>query len=108
MSDPKLEDEFHQAMLSICAQIRENRYPPDIFQGMIERDGGWETAKSLLREPQSKGAEKALRALQRRGCLGISMEALVMQQRWRPLFTAEEREIARKRLVSLLSEPLGW
>ena len=100
-----LESEFHQAMLNVYDQAAANDYHPTIFRDTVRAYGGLRAAKRWL---ATENPQPGLYQLAKRGCLGISMEALVMQQRWRPLFSAEEREIARKRLASLLSEPLGW
>lgn len=37
--------------------------------------------------------------------LGISLEAVVQEERWKPLFSDEEREKARKKLQKLGYEP---
>ena len=81
----------------------QNGYSANYFLGMVEDHGGLTAARILL---GTQGIPRGLKELAKRGCLGISMEALVMQQRWRILFSDEERDIARRRLVSLLSEPL--
>ena len=103
VNDQKLEDEFHDAMLNVYKQAALNGYPPTYFLRIVEGSGGLAAAKRLLR---TQGIPSGLRELAKRGCLGISMEALVMQRRWAGLFSEEERDIARVRLVSLLSQPL--
>ena len=100
-----LESEFHQAMLNVYDQAAANDYHPTIFRDRVRAYGGLRAAKRWL---ATEKPQPGLFQLARRGCLGISMETLVMQRRWKVLFTAEEREVARQRLVSLLSEPLSW
>ena len=65
---------------------------------MLERDGGLKTAKRLI---ASRGPQKGLFTLQGLGLLGESMEAVMLQERFRPLFTEEELAEARRRLEEL-------
>ena len=64
---------------------------------MIEAHGGVSTAKRLLATPEF---QSGLTELWERSLLGISAEALVLQERWQPLFTDEERREACERLSS--------
>ena len=60
-------------------------------------------AKTLLQpqQPHSEGLTK----LWESGRLDLSMEKLVLDCRWKPLFTDEELRTARKRLRELHYDP---
>ena len=65
------------------------------FLQMIETHGGVGTAKRLLKASKQ---QYGLTRLWNLGLLGISAEALVLQECWQPLFTDDERRVARERL----------
>jgi hypothetical protein len=90
-----LEEEFHLAMLSIDATAGKYGYHPSYFLRMVHELGGVKAAKLLLskNDPQS-----GLARLWQLGLLENSMEALVLQERWKELFSDDERQAARKRL----------
>ena len=97
----RLINDFHQAMLRVYYQAKENcNYNATRFYQLVNEKGGLETAKTLLasQEPQS-----GLTKLWECGRLDISMEALVINPRFELLFSEQEREVARERLVAL-----GW
>jgi len=92
------EDEFHQAMLHIYHQEKEHcNYNATRFYQMLNEKGGLATAKALLasQEPQS-----GLTTLWECGRLDLSVEALVIDLGFEPLFSEEERETARERLAA--------
>ena len=64
---------------------------------MLNEKGGLATAKALLasQEPQS-----GLTTLWECGRLDLSVEALVIDLGFEPLFSEEERETARERLAA--------
>ena len=64
---------------------------------MVRREDGLTTAQKLLRPgPIPEG----FWTLQELGRLDLSLERrLVLRPRWRPLFTDEEIEVARERLI---------
>ena len=69
------------------------RYPSR-YLGMVRRRGGLGCAKTLLARPEGDRL-KDMRAM---GRLDLSVEALVLDQRFTHLFTPQERAIARARL----------
>jgi hypothetical protein len=73
------------------------------FRQMIATDGGLLTAKKLLR---GKDVSYGFSELYLAGRLDLTVEALVLQERWRPLFTADELSTAQKRLDAVT--PGGW
>lgn len=95
MTAKSLEAEFHQAVLRIYDTAAKLGYRPTYFLRMVHEHGGVETARRLLRTPEPQEGLATLWELDR---LDISMEALVVQERWEPLFSDAERQVARERL----------
>ncbi len=63
---------------------------------MLGQHGGLETARILL---HSTTVSEGYAALWERGRLDLTVEAMILGQRqWHQLFSAEELEIARRRL----------
>ena len=100
MSDPKLEDQFHDAMRDIARKAIAKGYFPHRFTQMVGAHGGLEAARRLLRADR---AQSGLTRLWEMQMLDDSMEALVLAPRFKSRFTDEQRAIARERL-----ESLGW
>jgi len=103
MTTTALAAEFHERMLRICDEaIAECRYNPSRFRNTVLDQGGLETARQLLRlSAQSEGLTRLW--MEKR--LDISMEATVLQERWRMLFSPDELAVARARLLALGYEP---
>ena len=97
-----LADEFHRAMLKIYDDAAELGYRPVRFLQMVHEHGGAEAARRLLSAPE---AQAGLTTLWELGRLDISVEALVVQERWQPLFTDAERRAARDRLSAYGYDP---
>lgn len=94
-----LETAFHSEMLNVYERAkRECRYNAVRFLQMVNEHGGVATAKMLL---ASKQHPEGLTRLWKEGRLDISMEALVLREPWRSLFSNEELDVARKRLDAL-------
>ena len=102
MSDPKLEDQFHDEMRDIARKAIANGYKPRCFIEMIGKHGGLEAARRLFRTGPDR-VQSGLTLLWEMQMLGDSMEALVLAPRFKSLFTDEQGAIARERL-----ESLGW
>ena len=102
MTARSLEAEFHRAMLNIYDAAAKLGYRPTRFLQMVHELGGVAAARRLLSTPE---APSGLTELWKRGRLDISMEALVVQERWKPLFTDEKRQAARERLTAYGYEP---
>lgn len=100
MSTPSdLEIAFHQRMRQIYDQAKnECGYTATRFMQMVNADGGLEAAKKLL---SAGGYSEGLTRLWEEKRLDISMEATVLQDPWRQLFTESELAIARKKLEEL-------
>lgn len=91
-----LEADFHNAMHEIYRLAdKECHYRPTYFLRMLAEHGGLATAKILLaKQHVSEGFTK----LAELGRLDLSMESLVLENKWRSLFTDRELAIARNRL----------
>ena len=97
-----LEGAFHRAMLNIYDTAAEVGFRPIRFRRMVQKHGGVEAARRLLSGPEAPSGLTTLWELER---LDISMEALVVQERWKPLFSDEERQAARDRLRAYGYDP---
>lgn len=94
-----LEAAFHKEMLEIYERAKtECNYVATRFRQMVGELGGFAAAKRLL---ASEGYSEGLTRLWEENRLDISMEALVLRDPWRKLFTVEELEIAQRRLNEL-------
>lgn len=105
MPQTDLESRFHHQMLEIYhAASKRCDYRPTRFLRMVKERGGVQAAKALLR---STHYSEGLTTLWQCRCLDISMEALVIREPWRQLFTEDEISVAEKRLIDLGHIPSG-
>lgn len=89
---------FRAAMLEICEKAtKEYGYNPGYFRRMISQHGGIGTAKKLLYGQMQSG----LFTLYELNCIDLSMEALVLKNEFRDLFTQDELSEAHGRLLAL-------
>lgn len=93
-----LENEFHRAMLATYDRAAKLGYRATYFLQMVQEQGGVHAAKGLLAKTE---IQAGLIRLQELGRLDISMEALVLQEKFRSLFTQEELAEAQRRLETL-------
>jgi len=98
MNIKKLEDKFHSALISTVEIANSHGYYPAYFMKMLSQFGGLATAKHLL---ASNKAQEGLFRLYELKLLRFSMEATVLREEFQYLFTNDELEIARQRLVDL-------
>ena len=91
-----LEEGFEGAMYDTYRRADEEcDYRPTYFLRMLNDHGGLETARMLL--AKSDVSEGFIRlALLRR--LDLAVESLVLNPKWKSLFTDDELQIARRRL----------
>ncbi len=92
-----LEGGFDQAMAAIYPNAAKIGYRPTYLVQMLGEHCGLETARRLLSTPEPQAGMTRLWEL---GRLDLSVEALVLRERWRGLFTDAERRTARERLES--------
>jgi len=98
-----LERQFDSAMILIYERaLVECRYKATRFLQMVQEDGGFQTAKTLLHTP---GLQYGFEALWECGRLDLTMEALILKPAWNKFFTDEETQIARKRLTDCGYKP---
>ena len=91
-----LEAEFEAAMIGIYTRAKsEAGYDAHRFFGMLADRGGLETARHLVNAAK---VSDGYTALWERGHLKLTVEYLILEPKWRPLFSKAEREIAIKRL----------
>ena len=92
-----LAEEFEEAMHDIYRRaLSEAGYKASIFLNMLFEHRGVETAKRLI---HSSKVSDGYAALWERGRLDLTVEALISDnEKWQPLFSAEEIAICRKRL----------
>lgn len=95
--DENLEGAFHTAMVDVYQRAkREAGYQATYFIQMVSDRGGLATAQYLL---HASGVSEGFTALWERRRLDLTVEAVMLQERFAPLFSDEEREIARARLA---------
>ena len=93
-----LAGQFHHAMIGVYENAKQYDYYATYFKQMIDQYGGLDAAKRLLATPEIQAGLIKLWELR---ILSKSMEALVLQERFRPLFTEGEIAEARRRLEEL-------
>lgn len=92
-----LTEQFHQAMLTTYHTAKNKHgYNATYFRQMISAFGGVETAHRLL---ASANPAAGLTTLWECGRLDLSVEAQVLRPEFAPLFSEEERTVARARLA---------
>lgn len=91
-----LDARFHQDMLDTYEPLkRKYRYNATYFLQMVLEYGGVETSRRLLWKDDVADGFTTVWELKR---LDLSVEAFVLPPECAPLFTEEERGIARARL----------
>ena len=87
---------FDRAVLELIERCRsELRYNPRYFRVMVTQYGALEAARRLLHAPAVSDGFVTLWERQR---IDLTVETLVVDERFAALFTEEERAVARKRL----------
>ncbi|MCG2698441.1 hypothetical protein L6307_05165 [Candidatus Parcubacteria bacterium] len=92
-----LKMEFEKDMWESYDEIKKV-YNPTIFYSMLKKYGGIETAKRLLAPKNS--IQYGLKKLDGLNKLHLSVEYLVLRDKYKSLFTKQELEIAKWRLES--------
>ncbi len=94
-----LEEQFQQEMMGGIEYSKNVlHYTPIYFLRMVYEHGAVQTAKMLLGD---SAVQEGLMTLSNLGRLDMSMEAMVLDRKYRALFTYEERKAARQRLEKL-------
>ena len=91
-----LENEFAQELIQKSEQAKKDcKYNPARFLQMIAKNGGVKTAKLLIAKDQISDGFETLKMCDR---LDLSMEAVVVDQKYADLFTDDEVDICFMRL----------
>jgi hypothetical protein len=92
-----VESLFHQEMLNLYRCVRQEvHYDARRFLAKLTEAGGLEAARHLLRSDRFSDGFVAITLA---GRPDLTLEALVLREPWRALFTGEELAIARRRLA---------
>lgn len=95
------DTEFHVEMLDLYWRTgRETRYWANRYLASVRKDGGLVVAKKLLAR---KGVATGLNRLVELDRLDLSVEALVLDDRFAHLFSRDELDEARERLDGMRS-----
>lgn len=92
-----LEARFDDAMMKVYQRAHDEcDYNATRFLQMLHEHRGLETARILL---HASNVSEGYVALWERKRLDLTVESLILAEERRPLFSEEEREIARNRLT---------
>ena len=95
MGTDNLEDMFDSEMWRLYDKQRQVMRDPIRFRGMLVNRGGLATAIQML---ESSTPGDGFMVLWEKGESHLSVEALVLTEPWRNLFTDEQLTVARSRL----------
>jgi 5-methylcytosine-specific restriction enzyme A len=104
----QLEIQFHKDMLSIYEKAKKIGYNASRFKQMVANQGGYSVAKKFI---QSNTPSEGFISLWELESLDLTVEALILEEEYIPLFSLEERRIVADRLkeygyeVPLLQKP---
>jgi len=93
----QLEIEFDKEMRGILEKESTANLNSTRFRQMIDRYGGPGAAHRLL-EPERELPMNTFGYLRKRGRLDLTLEFYVVMEKYQPLFSETEREIAKFRL----------
>ena len=93
----ELESAFHEEMISIYYSAgKATGYWANRFLQKVRKDGGLLAARQRLK--LGKGISPGLQRLAKEKRVDLSMEALILKEPWRKLFTDQEINEATKRV----------
>lgn len=91
-----VETEFDAEMLLVYQRAKkECNYNATRFLQMLSERGGLATARTLI---ATEGGTEGFIKLWECGRLDLAVEAIILKDKYRSLFTEDEREMCRKRL----------
>lgn len=97
-----IEEAFHEAMLGVYERVgRDLGYWAGYFLRSVRKHGGVGAARRILEHSGQAGKAKGFLVLTDAGRMDLSVEAVVLEPRFRALFTDGELAIARARLDGL-------
>ncbi len=92
---PAENERFTKFLRAAADEARRLGYPPNNFVGMLNADGGFETAKRLFSKAQPSTGFFELYNL---GRLDLTVEALVLEHEWKRYFDQELLDLAAEKL----------
>jgi hypothetical protein len=99
MSPEDRDSELKREMYRLYEEPKEKYgYNGTYYLKMLEKLGSLETARRLAGDPK---IHAGLIRLQKHNALHLSVEALVLRERWRDLFDDDVRKAAREKLRKL-------
>jgi len=93
-----LENQLAAEFLAMIKECKRFSYTPTIFIGKFHRDGAVATAKELGGSPKY---HDGLERLWKEKRLDISVEAIMIKEKYNTLFTSEELKNAKHKLTEL-------
>ena len=98
-----MEEKLHHEMLEMFTIAgKETGYWGRYFLRSVKKNGGLQTAKQMLsKRLENPSEKKGFLALVEAGRPDLSLENLVLQPRFRELFTSNELDEAKRRLASI-------
>lgn len=99
----EVELQFNEAMRQIYDKSKELTppYRPTRFKKMVDERGGKQVADELLSSPNQIHDGLVELTLRGKDALKLTVEYLVLKPEYSSLFTPEQKEIAKKRLLQL-------
>ena len=95
MDTVQLEKELFKELVESTKEVnREYRYYSGRFFQMLDRYGSRETVKKLINSGNMDGFDR----LKKVNALQYSVEAIILQEKYKGLFTDEELDCCRKKL----------
>ena len=91
----EVEKEFTVACENTAAECRLLGYDPSEWMRMVKDHGAVEAARRLIKASE---IQDGLKKLLRMGHVELTVEHAVLDERWRDLFTQDERNAAEWRL----------
>ncbi len=92
-----LEQHFHEDMIALCHALRAEGYWPSSFYRSVVEIGGLRAAKRLLHSVNYSDGFLRLEAM---GRMAWSIESHALYPWYEELFTDEELDVARSRLMA--------
>jgi hypothetical protein len=96
-NEAKLEAEFDEDIRQILVKEKEVGCNSTRFRQMLEQHGGLKASHRLL-EPDRQFPKGTFSALRNMGRPDLTLEHYVLLEKYQPLFSEEERRVARFRL----------
>jgi hypothetical protein len=100
----RLNAEFLAALRAADVECRHLQYSPNRFEQMLQAEPAVDLARRLVTSGELHDGLKRLARLNR---LDLSLEAIMLQDRFRPLFSFDHLDAARWRLARVPADRIG-